>query len=66
MFHFTMFVEDPQMRYDLGWRFLYFIGADVALNILLLFYFVGGKIYHAVKSKLIARKARKMALMRIK
>ena len=66
MFHFTMFIEDPQMRYNLGWRFLYFIGADVALNILFLFYFVGGKIYFAIRAKLMARKARKMAQMRIK
>ena len=61
MFHFTMFVEDAQTRYDLGWRFLYFIGADVALNVLFLFYFVGSKIYKACKRKFMARKARQLA-----
>ena len=61
MFHFTMFVDDAQKRYDLGWNFLYFIGADVALNVLLLIYFVGQKIYKAIKAKFLASKAKKLA-----
>ena len=61
MFHFTLFVGEAQTRYDLAWNFLYIVGADVVINILLLFYFVANKIYGACKRKFMARKARKMA-----
>lgn len=51
MFHFTLYVDDAEVRYEFGWNFLYFVGADVAINVLFLFYFVGSKIYTACKRK---------------
>ena len=65
MFWFTHYIEDAQVRYDKGWHFLYFVGADVALNIIFLFYFLGSKIYCACKRKFMARRANKMAQMRV-
>ena len=61
MFQFTLYVDDAQIRYDQGWRFIYFIGADVALNIMFLLYFVVSKIYQACKRKFMERRAKKMA-----
>ena len=33
MFIFSDFVEDPQIRYDFGYYFMYFIAAGIGLNL---------------------------------
>ena len=61
MFHFTGFVADPQERYDLAWYFIYFVAADVAFNILFLFYHIGRKIYVAARLMFLKRRLKKEA-----
>ena len=38
MFWFTLYVPEPERRYDLAWYFLYIIGVDIAVNVLTLLY----------------------------
>ena len=45
MFQFTAFVPDPELRYGLAYYFLYFVGVDVAINVLYLVYTLIKKIY---------------------
>ena len=45
MFHWTQYVSNAQERYDLAWYFLYFVGFNVSINVLLLVYILTKKIY---------------------
>ena len=59
MFHYTEFVGDPELRYDLAFYFLYIVSIDVALNVLLLLYIIVKKIYSAIRLAIIKRKMKK-------
>ena len=60
MFHFSGFVAEPELRYDLAYYFLYFVGVDVAINVLYLGYFLIDKIYRAIRTCLSKRRAKKL------
>jgi len=57
MFHYTEFVADANTRYNLGFYLMYLVAVDVVLNVIFLFYFLGKKIYLAIKAFFIRRKA---------
>lgn len=50
MFHFTLFVNDAETRYELAWYFLYFVAVDIAVNILIFLYIIVKKIYSACRA----------------
>ena len=56
IFNFTNFVADPLERYQLGWYFLYFIAFNVIVNVAVLIYTIGKKIYIAARSYFLERK----------
>ena len=49
MFWFTTFVGDPMLRYDLAWKFMIFIGANIVLNVSILLFSILRKVYQACK-----------------
>ena len=55
MFWFTHFVGAPQTRYDLAWYFMYLIGFNMAVNVALLLYIIGRKIYLAARKEYLKR-----------
>ena len=59
MFHFTEYVTDPATRYLLAFNFLYFIAADIILNILVLIFVIIKKIFSACMSFFARRRAKK-------
>ena len=38
MFHYSLFVGDPETRYDLAFYFMYLVAADIVVNVLYLIY----------------------------
>ena len=65
MFHFTEFVARPETRYDLAFYFLYFVAADIALNVSILIFTILRKICIVIKRKYVQRKAEKMKNMKV-
>ena len=65
MFHFTDFVTDPIVRYELGWYLLYLVATNVAVNLLVLIYVISNKIYLAARNYFLERKAKKLAQLRV-
>ena len=61
MFHFTEFVPDPTIRYELGWGFLYFVAGNTGFNLLVLIYIIGKKIYQACRNLYLTKKAKHLA-----
>ena len=66
MFIFSQYVDEPKKRYDLAWGWLYLIAADIAINILVMFYVIGKKIYIGVRQYFVKRKAKKAMQVRVK
>lgn len=58
MFHYTEYVGSPETRYDLAFYFMYFIGVDVALNVLLLVYNIIKKVIQAIQMAVKKSKAK--------
>lgn len=56
---FTAFVPQPEIRYDLANYFLYIIGIDCCLNVLVLLFEIFRGIYNAIKTAIAKRKAKK-------
>ena len=60
MFLFSAYVPEPELRYDLAYYFLYFVGFDMAINIIYLVYTLVTKIYLALRTFLSKRRAKKL------
>lgn len=65
MFLFTDYVDSPETRYTFGWYFLYFLAADVALNVLVLLYILSSKVWTAGRRFHLRKKALEMAKRRV-
>ena len=62
MFWFTLYVPDPATRYDFGWNFLYMIGINFILNVMILIYSILKKIYMACKKLYMKRMKAKSSI----
>ena len=60
MFIFTPYVDDAARRYDLAWNWLYLVAVDIVINIAIMFYIIGRKIYVAIRSSLAKRRAKRL------
>ena len=65
MFHFTLFVPDPQTRYDLAWYFLFLVAAIFLLNVVHLLLFITFKVIGGIKTYITKRNAKIMMKQRI-
>lgn len=65
MFHYTDFVADADTRYDLGFYLMYLVAIDVIFNVIFLFYFLGKKIYLAIKAFFTRRKAAQAMALKV-
>lgn len=65
MFLFSAYVPEPELRYDLAYYFLYFVGFDMAINIIYLVYTLVTKIYLALRTFLSKRRAKKLKDLQI-
>ena len=64
LFWFTNYVPQADTRYDLGWYVLYFIGADIALNVGFLIFNLVKKIYVAIRTAIYRHKAKALMAVR--
>ena len=65
MFLFSNYVPNVETRYDLAYLFLYFVAADMVLNVLYLVLTVVKKIYYACRSYFTRRQAKKDRAMNV-
>lgn len=49
LFIFTNYVGNPTKRYEIAWYFLYLVAFDCSVNILIMFFVIGKKIYVAAR-----------------
>ena len=59
MFIYTNYVESPVIRYDLAWYFLYLMGFNCIVNVLIMFIVVGKKLYVAARKWYVNRSSYK-------
>lgn len=55
LFIYSNYVDDPIIRYELAWYFLYLMAFDCTVNILIMLYVIGKKIYRAARKAYRAR-----------
>ena len=65
MFLFSNYVPDANTRYDLAYFVLYFIAADMVLNVLFLVFTIIRKIYQACRNYFTRRQAKKDRAMNV-
>lgn len=65
VFQFTEFVPEPETRHTFGWNLLYFIGVNVALNVFVLVFTIGRKIYSSCRKVYLARKLKQLQHVRV-
>ena len=59
MFLFTNYVTSPIERYDMGFYFVFFIAANIVVNLLILVIIIGKAAYKAIKTKYKIRQFKK-------
>ena len=65
MFNFTEYVAEALARYQLAWYFMGFIAVNIGVNVLVLAQIIVMKVYQACRKKMLTRKAKKMADLRV-
>ena len=50
MFLFTLYVGEPEIRYQFGFYFIYLLGFNLAVNLIVLIYNLSKSIYLAIRA----------------
>lgn len=59
LFLFTDYVQDPEMRYDLGYYYLYMVAGNVIINLIILITLILQMIHRSIRRYLIRRRLKR-------